>query len=154
AGRQQWTRAREHLQKCEAEATGKSGVRWLRYAVMLASRRHEELRKKMLEEAARLAKTKPSDPDSADDLVLAEYLVGQAVQVLQANEMLALLDQLKPIYSRQPGHRHSMKRWTVQRLSALQQTGQTDETLRVQKQLAVEWPRDSGLQQQYAQALA
>jgi predicted Zn-dependent protease len=154
AGRQQWTRAREHLQKCEARAAGKSGVRWLRYAVMLASRRHEELRKQLLEEADRLAKTKPSDPANADDIVLAEYIAGQAVQVLQANEMLALLDQLKSIYSRQPGHRHSMKRWTVLRLSALQQTGQTDETLRVQKQLAVDWQRDSGLQQQYAQALA
>ncbi|HEY7312595.1 MAG TPA: VIT domain-containing protein [Gemmataceae bacterium] len=153
AGRQQWTRAREQLRKCEALADGKPGVRWLRSAVLQVSRRHEELRQRLLEEAKRLAKSTPTDPAGSDDLVLADHLVGQANQVLEANERLALLDQLRPIYARQPAHRHSMKRWTQLRLSSIQQTGQTDEALRLQKQLAVDWPRDESLQRQYAQAL-
>ncbi len=154
AGRQQWTRVREQLQKCEDLAAGKLGVRWLRYAVLLTSRRHEALRKQMLDEAARLARAKTNDPAGSDDVVLAEYIVNQAVQILQANEMLALLDQLKPIYERQPGHQHRMKHWTARRLGAMQQTGQGDEALRLQKQLASQWPHDATLQHQYAQALA
>lgn len=150
AGRQQWTRAMEQFQKCEALAAGKPGVRWLRSAVLQVSRRHEELRQRLLDDANRLAKAAPA---GSDDLALAEHLVSQANSILQANEMLALLDQLRPIYARQPAHRRSMKRWTQQRLSALQQTGQTDEALRLQKQLAVDWPHDFSLQQQYAQAL-
>ncbi len=154
AARQQWTRAAEHLQKCETLATGKPGMRWLRSSFMQVSRRHEELRKRLLEEAGHLTKAKPKNPAGSDDLVLAEHVLSQGVQILQANEMLALLDQLQPIYARQPAHRHSMKRWAQQHLRAVQQTGQTDEALRLQKQLAVAWPRDASLQQQYAQALA
>ncbi len=154
AARQQWTRAAEHLQNCEKLAVGKPGMRWLRYALLLASRRHEELRKQLLEEANRLTNAKPADPTSSDDMVLANDLVRQGWQVLQANEMLALLDQLKALYARQPAYRQSLKHWTQQRLQALQQTGRWDEVLRLHKQLAVNWPRDANLQQQYAQALA
>jgi len=154
AGRQQWTRAAEQLQKCEALAKTKPGVRWLRYAFMQTSRRHEELRKRLLGEGERLAKSQPVDPAGSDDLVLAEKVLSQAGQILEVNEMRDLLDRLKPIFARQPAHRQSLKRWTQLRLSALQQTGQTDEALRWQKQLAVDFSRDYSLQQQYAQALA
>jgi predicted Zn-dependent protease len=153
AGRQQWTRVMEQLHKCEGLAAGKPGVRWLRSVVLQVSRRHEELRQRLLDEAKRLAMAAPADPAGSDNLVLAQHLVGHASPTLQANEMLALLDQLRPIYARQPAHRQSMKHWTQRRLSALQQTGQTDEALRLQKQLAVDWPHDYSLQQQYAQVL-
>jgi predicted Zn-dependent protease len=154
AGSQQWTRAGEQMQQCEKRAAGKPGLRWLRDALILASRRHEELRKRLLVEADRLAKAAPADAAGSDELVLANHFIAQAWQVLQANEMLALLDQLKPIYTRQPAHRQSMKHWMQQRLSALQQTGRGDEVLRLQKQLATEFQRDYSLQQQYANALA
>ena len=159
AGRQQWTRVMEQLRKCEALTDGKPGVRWLRTAVLQVSRRHEELRQRLLDEAKRLAKHAPTETANSDDLaladhVLAEHLVGQASQVLQANESLTLLDQLRPIYARQPAHRHGMKNWTHRYVYALQQTGQTDEALRLQKQSAVDFSHDASLQQQYAQALA
>ncbi|HEY7424476.1 MAG TPA: VIT domain-containing protein [Gemmataceae bacterium] len=159
AGSQQWTRTMEHLRKCEALAVEKPGVRWLRTAVLQVSRRHEELRQRLLDEAKRLAKHAPTDTAQSDEValaehLLAEHLVGQASQVLQANESLALLDQLRPIYVRQPAYRHSMKNWTHRYVYALQQTGQMDEALRLQKQMAVDWPHDYSLQQQYVQALA
>ncbi len=88
AGRQQWTRAGQHLRKCEELASGKPGLRWLRYAFLQVQRRHEELRKRLLDEAEGLAKAKPSDPAGSDDLVLAEHVVSQAGQVCEANEML------------------------------------------------------------------
>jgi predicted Zn-dependent protease len=154
AGRQQWTRALEQMAVCEKLAAGKPGVRWLRYAVLQVSRHHEELRKRLLDEAERLAKAQPVEPTRSDDLVVANKVASEALQVLEANEMLALLDQLRPIYARQPAHRQSLKHWLQQRLSALQRTGRWDEVLRLQKQLATDWPRDYGLQQQYAGALA
>ena len=40
----QWDRAMEHLAAAEKLADGKPGVRWLRYAVMKAARRNEELK--------------------------------------------------------------------------------------------------------------
>jgi Vault protein inter-alpha-trypsin domain/von Willebrand factor type A domain len=148
---QQWTRAKVHLQECEKLAADKPGMRFLHNEFLLVSRRHEELRKRLLEEAGRLAK---ADPNPGDDLALAQYFVSQGRQILEANEQLALLDLLKPIYARQPAHRQALKEWLQLRLASLQHTGQHEERLRVQKQLATDWPHDVNLQQQYAQALA
>ena len=52
---------------------------------------------------AHIVKTTP-----ADAYFLAGYIVGQSAQVLQANEMLALLDLVKPIYDKQPAHVHAL----------------------------------------------
>src|SRR5690242_11814008 len=41
AAAQQWTPAREQLDKAEELAPGKAGMRWLRYAFLHVSRRHE-----------------------------------------------------------------------------------------------------------------
>src|SRR5947209_6318066 len=47
-----------------------------------------------------------------------------------------------------------MQHWNQQRVNYLQQTGQADEALRLQKQLALDYPRDHNAQYAYAQALA
>jgi predicted Zn-dependent protease len=154
SGTQQWARVLGHLEQAEkAEKLdgGKPGLRWLRSALLFDSRRHEELRKRYQEDAARLAKA-PATP--GDGYALAEYVVGQSARVLQANEMLALLDILRPLYQRQPATVQGPKRWLHLRVSYLTQTGQKDEALRLRKQLAADHPRDYGLQQEYAQALA
>jgi predicted Zn-dependent protease len=148
---QQWARAKTHLEQCEKLAAGKPGLRFLQNEFLVISRRHEEIRKRLLEEAGRLTRAEPVHPD---ELVLAEYLLAGSASILEANERLSLLDTLKPIYSRQPAHRHSVRNWTHQRLVALQQAGQQEEALRVMKQLATESAHDAGIQQQYAQSLA
>ncbi|HUT12367.1 MAG TPA: VIT domain-containing protein [Thermoguttaceae bacterium] len=148
AGNQQWDRVMERLDKAEQSAAGKPGMRWVRDAVLNVSRRREELRERILGEAGALAK-----PQAAD-YFLAEHLRGQASGIFEANEMLALLDVLKPVYERQAAHLNAMKQWTQQRVNYLQQTGQSDRALGLQRQLAEEYPHDYSAQQQYAQALA
>src|SRR5260370_33572134 len=68
--------------------------------------------------------------------------------------MLTLLDSLKPLYDKQPAHVQARKRWLNLRVSYLGQAGRTDEALKLQKQLATDYPRDYSAQQQYARALA
>ena len=151
ASGQQWTRAVEQLEQCEKLAAGKPGLAWLRREFLHISRRHEELRQRLLEEAGRLAKAEPRMPD---ELIRVGHLLAQARNMLEANEQLVLLDQLRPVYARQPAHRFNMKLWAQMRLTALQQTGEAEDVLGLQKQLATDWPDDAGLQQQYAQGLA
>ena len=146
---QQWTRVLDHLQQAEKIAADKPGLRWLRSVLLYDSRHHEDLRKRRLEDASRLSKA-----ESADGYFLAEYIVGQSANVLEANEMLTLLDTLKPLYDKQPVQVQARKRWKGLRVNYLTQTGRTDEALRSQKQMATDFPRDYSVQQQYAQALA
>jgi predicted Zn-dependent protease len=151
SGTQQWARVFDHLEQAEKLAGGKPGLRWLRSALLFDSRRHEELRKRYQEDAARLAK---AEATPGDGYALAEYVVGQSAQVLQANEMLALLDVLRPLYQRQPAPVQGPKRWLHLRVVYLTQAGQKEEALRLHKKLATDYPHDYGLQQEYAQALA
>jgi predicted Zn-dependent protease len=150
AAGQQWTRALEHLEKAEALAAGKPGMRWLRDAFLSVSRRHEELRKRLLDEADQLAKSQRD----ADDFALTEHLVGQGSGVLSAAEMLLLLDRLHPVYEGRPPQGLALERWGQLRVSYLQQAGRSEEALRLQKQLATDYSEDMNLQRQYAQALA
>jgi hypothetical protein len=151
ANSQRWSQARKQLDRCTALADGKAGVRFLQYEFLDLSRRHEELRGRLLDEARRLAKAAPAP---GDDVALAQYLVGKAGAHLEAGEQLGLLDLLRPIHARQAGPGQGLKLWLQHRVAALHRAGRPDETLRVRKQLAADWPRDASLQEQYARALA
>ncbi|NQU20906.1 MAG: hypothetical protein HQ567_06450, partial [Candidatus Nealsonbacteria bacterium] len=96
---------------------------------------------------------KPPAADG-DDYFLAQQLYNQANDFLQANEMLALLDRLKPVYECQPPRLFAMKRWIQARIQYLQNTGQLKESLALHRQLAEGYPRDAGLQTEFADALA
>ena len=150
---QQWDRVLELLDQAVNAGGNKLGMEWVRDALLSHSRRREELRQRILERAATLATTQPADKADSQDLFLADHVLGQAAGILEANEMLALLDTLKPIYVRQPEHVLAAKRWTQQRINYLQQTGQADESLHLQEELAKAYPHDCNVQQQYAQAL-
>jgi tetratricopeptide (TPR) repeat protein len=145
---QQWPRVLEHLQQAEQRAAGKPGMRWLRSAILHDSRRHEELRKRYQEEATRLAKE-----TSSDAYALADYLIHQSAGILQANEMLALFNVLRPLYEKQPVHVRAVRHWQQWRVTYLTQAGRTDEALALRKQLALDYPHDSGLQHAYAHVL-
>jgi tetratricopeptide (TPR) repeat protein len=147
---QRWARALEHLEKAESLASGKPGVRWLRVAFLNVSRRHDELKGRLLSEASSLVQLERS----SDAFALAEHLVTLASGVLPPGEILELLDRLRPIYEASPPHLRAMVNLQQVRASYLQQVGRAEEALRIQKQLAIEYPDDSSLQRQYAQALA
>ena len=177
---------------------GQAGHAWLRDAALNVSRRHEELKTRIMEDAGRLAgavlgamptlavgmsgtserplhahderghgtppsplaplptnlRSVPGEGSDADELFLADRLLNQFSGILQANERLRLLDLLKPVYQRQPAFTGAMKRWRQQQVNCLQQTGQAQEALKLWKQLAADYPHDSGLLQQYANQLA
>jgi predicted Zn-dependent protease len=155
AATQQWTRVTEHFDAAE-KLSGKPGMKWVRNAVLNLSRRREELRARLLEQAAELAKPipNPQSPIPADQIFLADHLVNQSSGILENNELLKMIGVLKPVYERQPAFTQVMKRWRQQQINWLRNAGQQQEALALQKQLAADYPRDYSLQTQYAQALA
>ncbi|MDY3551508.1 VIT domain-containing protein [Gemmata sp. JC717] len=153
AATQQWDRAATHLQELEKLAPGKVGVRWLKDAFLLAARRHEELRQRLLAEAAALVAA--DDPDTrANDYALAEHLISTAMQMLQADERLALNDRLLKVYERQPAHLGAVKSWRNRRLGLLEETRQADQARVLAKEIATDYPRDHSAQYRYVQMLA
>jgi predicted Zn-dependent protease len=147
---QQWDRAFTHLEAAEKLAGNKPGMALVRNALLQISRRHEPLKTRLLERVAALAKSQPN----RDNLPLAEHLVGQAQGFMEANEMLALLDVVKPVYERQAAHREAMKGWRKQRINQLQRVGHNDEAVALMKLLSEQYPRDVSIQLQYSRGLA
>ncbi|MHC4400407.1 MAG: VIT domain-containing protein [Planctomycetota bacterium] len=149
---QQWTRVTEHLKALEQRAEGKPGMRWVRSAILDVSRRREELRKRYVEEAGRLAEAGDAETAS-QDLFLANYVIDQSARFFPAIEMLPLLDTLEPLHERQEAHVQAMKRWNGRRADYLRNAARAEEALRLRKQLAERYPYDDGLQRAYAQGL-
>ena len=151
----QWDRAMEHLAAAEKLADGKQGIRWLRYAVLKSARRNEEIKGLFQHEAGKLSPRPPGEGQGVrgDELYLANYLLGQANGVLEANEMLTLLDALRPVFARQPAHLQSLKGWKQQRANWLTNAGRGDEALAIYKELAEANPRDFNAQSTYMQNL-
>ncbi len=159
---QQWKKVIDQLEACEKLSDGKPGVRWIRNAVLAIARRHEELKGRLVKEAAqgvagawKLPREAPPDAEvtAGDELFLAEYVVSQAAGIFETNELLKLHDGLKPLYERQPAYRKALKGWKERRVGYLQAIGEPDAALAEMKQVAVEYPRDWNLQQRYAQML-
>lgn len=142
-----WVRVNQHFAEAEKLAAGKSGMRWVRYSLLNQSRQREPLRGLLMAEARRLAK------DAGRNLFLAEHIVHQASGVLEANENLALLDELRPLYDAQSEHLQAPQRRDRARVGYLQQTGQADQALELLRQLCESLPHDVSIQQQYARGL-
>jgi predicted Zn-dependent protease len=150
AGYQQWSKAEEHLAAVEALAAGKPGARWLRTVYLQASRRGEELRKRLVAEADQLAKAAPG----GDRLALAQFVYHQGYGALAGNEVLDLLDRTRPVFADLPKANPARRDWHQYRVYALSHAGRQDELLALQKQLADDYPRDHGFQREYVQLLA
>ena len=146
---QQWDTVVEHLDAAERLAEGRPGMRFLRNAILYDARRRENLRKRLMKQATRLA----NSAKAIDAYFLAEQVRSRASGILELNEMLRLLDALRPVYERQPAHLFAMKKWTQQRINYLQSTGQAEDALKLRLELAKEYPFDQNLQVQYANAL-
>ena len=145
---QDWIRTFEHLDAAEKLAEGKPGLRWVRNVALNQSRRREELRQRIQDEATKLATSQSLS------LFLAEHLLGQAASVFEANEMLQLLDGLKPVFDKQLEYLQTAKRWTQQRANYLERTGQADQVLKLRRQLAEQYPHDYAVHRDFANALS
>ncbi len=95
----------------------------------------------------------PNESIWNDELFLASHLIRQAGTYLQANEMLALLETLRPVFQRQPQQPPAMKTWFEFQASYLRNAGRTDDYGDLTRQMAETYPHDSNVQSQYAQAL-
>ncbi len=126
----------------------KPGVRWIRTAALVAMRRNEEARQRFLGEAKQLAAAK-----SQDEVYLAEFIHGQAVQVGTGSEMLDLVNLLKPIYERQAAELDVMVRWQEKMLSTLDALGRSEEALALRKAMAEKAPWHVHWQQDVAQRM-
>lgn len=148
---QQWEKVKEQLVEIEKLAGKTGGYRWLNDAVLHLSRCNEELRLRQLEEAEKLTKAKV---DANDRWAVAMHLTGKAPNFMQAAEILALVDKLQLVAEGQPKHIHTGKTLDQIRVSYLPSIGRQHESLALLKKLATDYPRDEGLQRQYAQTLA
>jgi predicted Zn-dependent protease len=145
---QNWDRVARHFDRATEIGGAKPGMRWVRYDLLLNSRQREPLRLELLAEAKKLA------GDDKGSWYLAEHLVGRASGIFEANEMLALLDVLQPVYERQAAHTQAAKSVESRRANYLRSTGQSDRALALERRLAEQYPHDANLQQQYARSLA
>jgi predicted Zn-dependent protease len=152
ASSQQWGRAAEHLAAAEKLAGDRPGVRWLRDAFLLAARRHDDLRTRLLQEAKALADAEPAA--RANEYALAEHVFGQGQRMLSSNELLDLIAALKPVYERQPEYLKAVRAWRERQARYTESAGRADAARALFKALAADFPRDARAQIEYTQALA
>ena len=148
---QRWELVHQHLEAAEKLARDKPGVRWLRDAVLKMSRRHAELKQRLLAVAKQLAGR--AEALRPGDVCLADYIYNQANGVLQASEMLELLDMLAPAYSRPEMGFGTVKAFQQRRMCQLRNAGRPEEAFALQRKLAEQYPDDTNLQAQYLSAL-
>ena len=150
---QQWDRVLGYLAEAE-KLSGKPGMRWARMSVLAIARKAEEAKKQFLDEAESLAKqAKPQA--GGDDLYLADYLLNHSN--LASWRPTSNCGCWMPCGRSMSASRHTslaMKRWNESRCNILERTGQSQQVLKLRKQLAADYPHDYSLQQQYARALA
>jgi predicted Zn-dependent protease len=149
AARQKWTEASAQFAECEKLLAGKPFAAWLKVWFLQASRRNEELRQHLLKAAEQLA-----GEAHAGDLVLANRLIQTARDALAPSEQLAILDQLKPVFARQPEHARILRTWGRWRADVLSSAGREDDYRAALREQADAWPDDVQAQVEYANRLA
>jgi len=145
---QKWDDALAQLDHLEKLATEKQGMLWVRSAVLKAARRNEEVRQLLLARSAELVKGR------TDDYFLAKSVLNEAARVAAAEEQLAILDSLQPVFERQPAHALGLRDWQIRRVAILRQLGRNDDFLALQKVVAENSPWDENSQGRYARDLA
>ncbi|MBT6154013.1 MAG: hypothetical protein HOL01_17015 [Planctomycetaceae bacterium] len=142
---QKWDTVLDELAQIQKLTPGKLGVAWMKASVLASARKNEDARQAWIKLGDELLAAK------SDDLYLPSFVIGKVRSVADANESMATIDSLKPIFQRQPEYRRGLDRWNEHRLALLQQLGRTGAALRLQKALAESTPWDAGRQTRYVQ---
>ncbi len=151
ASLQQWEDVLKQLDSAEALAVNKLGVRWIRTAALVAMRRNEEARQRLLTEAKQLA----AGP-TPDEVYLADFIYGQSAQVGTGSETLDLVNLIKPVFERQAADLDVMVRWQEKMLGSLDTLGRSEEALALRQSMTekspwhVHWQQDVALRMQRA----
>jgi predicted Zn-dependent protease len=149
AARQKWVEASAQFAECDKLLAGKPFAAWLKVGFLQASRRNEELRQHLLAMAEQLA----GQPRTGDFL-LADRLIKAAREALAPTEQLAILDQLKPVFARQPEHFGRLHDWGHWRADMLDRAGREDDYRAALHDQAIAWPDNVRDQIEYANRLA
>lgn len=146
---QDWPAAIGFLEKLEAAAIGESGLPWIRQRVLSAARKNEDARQQLLQAAKSLV-----DEPRVSELFLAGQVSSQASHIVDQNELLELLDVIKPVFDRQPEFAQALRQWKQQRVNALIQLQRADDWMPLYREIATSAPWDYNLQTSYARQLA
>lgn len=146
---QKWDEVLRQLDALEQLSPEKPGLAWIRAAVLLSARKNEDARQLLQEQADRIVAG-----GLTDELFLSGYVVDQASQVVDHNELLRLLDRLRPVFDRQREVAAGPRSWAYRRTQSLRSLGRVDEYLEGQHNLAASAPWDLAAQTIYAHDLA
>ncbi len=147
---QKWDDVRDNFTAFGEQLEGKTGIPWIRLAVLKASRRNEEARTLILDLADAIVKQRVP----AGEFGLAEALYKREAGSLQTIEKLELLGVLKPVLERQDTRLEPMKTYHLWRLGCLDHLRHVTEAFALRGELAAAYPYDIGRQTDYANALA
>ncbi|MCE9526047.1 MAG: hypothetical protein K8R36_08335, partial [Planctomycetales bacterium] len=145
ASKQDWEKTHEYLARIEEQTKEKAWPHWLRLHVLSLSRRHEELKTELMKMGTELA-----DKPHVGEWTLESALWQYGESYLGQQEQLELLAALRPIFARAPEYLGRIKQFDETRLQLLIRSGRTQEANALRKNLAERYPRDLGLQTQYA----
>ena len=145
---QRWDLAFQQLDALDARHPAAPGLRWVRLSLEVQSRRHQEMKARLLDLADELTRDKS---EQAWDR--ARYLVEQGPQGLQAHEVIELLERLGPIYERQPAWSSAHRTFAQNRLNWLRSAGRNDEADAAELALFERYPNDYSVVQQYSWSL-
>ena len=145
---QQWDIVLKRLESLRTIATDKPGMDWIELAVLQAARKNDDARLW----GVRLLKGLV-DQSPTDELYLANYLLGQLGSVVDQNEMLSLLDQIEPVFNRQPEHSLAKRQRRQKRAAALSQLNRNPEALAIWRELSTTAPWNTNAAVTYARQL-
>ena len=146
---QQWDKAFEHFAEVEKLVGGKEALKWLYDQLLSQSRRTQELQVRMTARAKELVSSA-----TADEYFLVRLVDGLARVTLHGNELMELMEILKPAFLRAPEHVQGDRVWRMDHFYLLQQVGRQDEAFKELEALAQEYPHAFDVQNSYVYQLS
>ncbi len=151
---QAWNKVAAQFEALEALAAGKPALDWVRVEMLRRTGRGEEAKQAIMKLAAALDEQSRDAGAAARDCAgRARLLLEAAAEVLHPLEKLALLEILKPVYTRGGMRAPVLGAWADARIECLRSLGRDGEALSLRWELAKLFPYDLDVQVAYAHAL-
>ena len=146
---QRWEQAQPHLDAFTGLAGERLGLLPIHLTYLQQSRRNEELRV-LLGVTGRDLAARPRDAEYG----LATHLLNFTGSLNQGNELLEFLRALEPVFARQEHILDARLVWDQRALQALSNTGRPSESFALLERMVADYPYQTGVLTQYANALA
>lgn len=132
---QNWDEVFKHLKSIRTGAADKPAIDWIELSVLQAARKNEDARQLGIKLIGELLQNSPTD-EFPNELVLANHVLGQLNGIVDRNEFLSLLNQLVPLFNRQPKHVLADRQLTRQKANTLSQLGRGPEALEIWRSMS------------------